>query len=156
MGASVGRLAALAGIPPASRHVQGGFGPATLRLAGARAVLELDDGGTPPLRLSWTDGPQRLVGPLVAALLRTSGTAELERPDLLRVAGRRKITDPPLPPGTPAAPRSVRVIATDDGVRVEIDPPQNATTATRAVVLSATQARDLADLLEAWAALPPG
>ncbi|WP_131771096.1 hypothetical protein [Candidatus Protofrankia californiensis] len=183
MNASTSRLAALAGIPFASRHVQGSFGPVTLRLAGARAVLELDDSGSSPLRLTWTDGPDHTVGALVVGLLRTSGTAVFERPGLLRIAGRRKITDPPS--STPDTPQSVRVTTVSDGIRLEIAPwperspgncaPRNAgpetaaletATAhdpagpvhpvTRAVVLTPTQAHDLADLLEAWAALPSG
>ncbi|WP_200902458.1 hypothetical protein, partial [Protofrankia coriariae] len=94
MGTATGRLAALAGIPLASRHVRGSFGPATLWLAGARTVLDLDDGGSPPLRLTWTDEPgqateeagRAAVGRQVAQLLRTSGTAVFARPDLLRLA----------------------------------------------------------------------
>ncbi|WP_131787818.1 hypothetical protein [Protofrankia symbiont of Coriaria ruscifolia] len=187
MNASESRLAALAGIPLASRHVQGSFGPVTLRLAGARAVLELDDGRTPPLRLTWTDAPDQAIGPRVADLLRTSGTAVFERPGLLRIAGRRKITDPPS--STPDTPQSVQVTTVSDGIRLEIaswperspracaprnagpetpapetatatatarDPDDPVHPVTRAVVLTPTQAHDLADLLEAWAALPSG
>ncbi|WP_322760583.1 hypothetical protein [Frankia sp. Cr2] len=167
MATNASLLAALAGVPSASRHLQGSFGPATLRLAGARAVLELDDGAAPPLRLTWTDGPGHAVGAQVAALLRTHGTALFERLDLLRIASRRKITDPPPTPGTSGtsdAPRSVRATTVDDGIRIEIAPrtgsptghdrPRAAERSTRNVVLSAAQARDLADLLEAWAALP--
>ncbi|WP_322750670.1 MULTISPECIES: hypothetical protein [unclassified Frankia] len=150
MATSASLLAALAGVPSASRHLQGSFGPATLRLAGARAVLELDDGGAPPLRLTWTDGPDHTVGAQIAALLRTQGTAVFERLDLLRIASRRKITDPPPAPGTSDAPRSVQTTTVDDGIRIEIASHP----ATRNVVLSAVQAHDLADLLEAWAALP--
>ncbi|WP_250292641.1 hypothetical protein [Frankia sp. CiP1_Cm_nod1] len=133
MSTAAGRLAALAGIPLVSRHVQGTFGPATLRLAGARAVLDLDDGGSPPLRLTWTDEPcqatdtpgrttgrpgRTTVGRQLADLLRTRGTAVFARPDLLRLARRRKITD--LPITAPAAPRSVQATTVRDGVRLEI------------------------------------
>ncbi|WP_239405059.1 hypothetical protein [Frankia sp. Cj3] len=161
MGAEASVLAALAGVPSASRHLRGSFGPATLRLAGAQAILELDDGRPPPLRLTWTDRPEQPVGTRVAALLRTNGTAAFEHLELLRIAGRRKITDPPPAPGTSDAPRSVRATAVDDGIRIEIvsqatdhDQLRAGDPATRSVVLSTAQAHDLAELLEAWAALP--
>ncbi|ONH34058.1 hypothetical protein BL254_18230 [Protofrankia sp. BMG5.30] len=106
--------------------MRGSFGPATLWLAGARTVLDLDDGGSPPLRLTWTDEPgqateeagRAAVGRQVAQLLRTSGTAVFARPDLLRLARRRKITDPPA--DAPSTPRSVQAITFCDGIRLEI------------------------------------
>lgn len=151
VGTIAGWAAALAGVPLSSRHLQGTFGPAAVRLAGLRAVLELDDGGRPPLRLSWTDTPDRAVSRQIAALLRAVATVVFDAPDLLRIAG----THSPADPSVSDAPRQVRAMGVvGDGLRVEVTYPGSQCGRVRAVVIPVAEAHNLADLLDTWADLP--
>ncbi|MBL7516574.1 hypothetical protein I6A84_00145 [Frankia sp. CNm7] len=150
------QLARLAALPLAARHLRAAFGPATLRLAGGRALLDLDDGRLPRLRLSWTDAAgersggrgETSVGPRLADLLRTTSSATFGPLGRLAVPAGGRITDKN--PAPPAVPREVR--ATAEGAEVRLAVTVGA--ACREVSLDLPAARGLAAVLDAWALLP--